>query len=458
MSHHEPDMFGGDAPDSRGEQSIAADAPLAERMRPRALEEFAGQEELLGPTSLLRNMIDRDQVSSMIFWGPPGSGKTTLAFIIASSTNSEFVKLSAVTSGLADVRRVMDAAKKIKSGFGRRTILFIDEIHRFNKAQQDAFLPHVEDGTITLIGATTENPSFSVIGPLLSRCRVLVLKALSVENVTDILRRALHDEEHGLGAEHVDASEAFLTALAQVADGDARRALNLLELAARHAVRDHEGTARLDDPALIEELTRRTHLFYDKSGEEHYNLISALHKSLRKSDPDAAIYWLKRMLQSGEDPRYTARRMIRFASEDVGLADPQALVQAIAAHDAFERLGSPEGELALIQCAVYLATAPKSNALYAAEHAVKEEIERSGSLPTPIHLRNAPTQLMKEIGYGKEYQYDHDSPDHYSPQICLPDGLKGASEFYKPGPFGFEKEIQKRLDWWKGKRSEAEKK
>ncbi len=289
MSHHEPDMFGGDAPDSRGEHSIAADAPLAERMRPRALEEFAGQEELLGPTSLLRNMIDRDQVSSMIFWGPPGSGKTTLAFIIASSTNSEFVKLSAVTSGLADVRRVMDAAKKIKSGFGRRTILFIDEIHRFNKAQQDAFLPHVEDGTITLIGATTENPSFSVIGPLLSRCRVLVLKALSVENVTDILRRALHDEEHGLGAEHVDASEAFLTALAQVADGDARRALNLLELAARHAVRDHEGTARLDDPALIEELTRRTHLFYDKSGEEHYNLISALHKSLRKSDLDAAI-------------------------------------------------------------------------------------------------------------------------------------------------------------------------
>lgn len=450
----EPDMFGLGEENATAPESPPGDSPLAERMRPHSLEEFVGQEELLGPASLLRRMIAQDQVSSMILWGPPGSGKTTLASIIAASTNSEFTKLSAVTSGLADVRRVVERARRSRSATGRRTILFIDEIHRFNKAQQDAFLPHVEDGTITLIGATTENPSFSVIGPLLSRCRVLVLKALTVENVAEILRHALEDEQRGLGREKIAISDDVRRAMAQLADGDARRALNLLELAAKHAPRDEEGRAQMSDPAFIEQITRRTHLFYDKTGEEHYNLISALHKSLRKSDPDAAIYWLMRMLKSGEDPRYASRRMIRFASEDVGLADPQALIHAIAAHDAFERLGSPEGELALIQCAVYLATAPKSNSLYAAESAVKAEIEKSGSLPAPIHLRNAPTNLMKEIGYGKAYEYDHDSPDHYAPQPCLPEGLKGGGTFYTPGPFGFEKEIQKRLDWWKAKKGE----
>ncbi|OPZ21092.1 MAG: Replication-associated recombination protein A [candidate division BRC1 bacterium ADurb.BinA364] len=447
----EPDMF---SLDSAAAAAAGGGSPLADRMRPESLEEFVGQHALVGPGALLRRAIDRDQIASMILWGPPGSGKTTLAAIVANATQSDFVKLSAVTSGLKDVRAVIDRARHSRAARGRRVILFIDEIHRFNKAQQDAFLPHVEDGTIVLIGATTENPSFSVIGPLLSRCRVFTLQALAEEDILAILRRALADKERGLGSERLVVGEDVLAAIAGLADGDARRALNLLDLAARQARLNDDGSKSLD-AALLAELTQRTHLFYDKTGEEHYNLISALHKSLRKSDPDAALYWLRRMLQSGEDPRYAARRMIRFASEDIGLADPHALVQALAAHDAYERLGSPEGELALAQAAIYLATAPKSNSLYAAETAAKEEIEASGSLPVPLVIRNAPTGLMKSLGYGAGYAYDHDSEDHYAPQKCLPDGLKGDGRLYTPGPFGFEREIKKRLDWWQKKRAEG---
>jgi len=430
------------------------DVPLAERMRPRTLEEFVGQSRLVGDGSLLRRLISQDQVCSMILWGPPGSGKTTLATIIASATQSDFVRLSAVTSGVADVKEVVKRAKESQKALARKTILFVDEIHRFNKAQQDAFLPHVENGTITLIGATTENPSFSVVSPLLSRCRVFTLEALAADGVESILRRALTDAERGFGSEELALGDDFIEAVCGLADGDARRALNLLELAVSQAHQTESGKAL--DAQLLSQLTERTHLVYDKTGEEHFNLISALHKSLRKSDPDAAIYWLQRMIEAGQDPRYMARRMVRFASEDIGLADPQALVQALAAWEAYERLGSPEGDLALIQCAVYLATAPKSNSLYAAETKVKGEINASGSLPTPLDLRNAPTGLMKSLGYGKGYKYDHESEDHYSPQPCLPEGLSGDGQFYETGPFGFEREIKKRLDWWRKRREDRE--
>ncbi len=425
-------------------------APLAERMRPESIEEFLGQEELLAPGRPLRSLIESGRVPSMIFWGPPGCGKTTLAFLIANHTRSDFVTLSAVSAQIRDVRKILDQAR-VNLRHGLRTILFVDEIHRFNKAQQDAFLPAVEAGIITLIGATTENPSFSVIAPLLSRCRIFTLRALGPEALRRILAAALTDARRGIAGAALEVDEAVFDAIISLSDGDARRALNLLEIGAE-AVRA-QGAAQLTTE-LLRQIAQR-HLLYDKTGEEHYNLISAFHKSLRSSDPQAALYWMARMLVSGEDPRFLARRMIRFASEDVGLADPQALVQTLAAHQAYLTLGSPEGELALVQAAVYLATAPKSNSLYAAEGAVREEIERSGSLPAPLALRNAPTGFMKAIGYGEGYTYDHDSPDHFIPKRCLPD-LIASARFYQPGPFGFEKEIARRLEWWEKRRRQAE--
>ncbi|MFH0793585.1 MAG: replication-associated recombination protein A, partial [bacterium] len=360
-----------------------------------------------------------------------------------------------VTSGIKEVKELIEGARRNLEDFKKRTILFIDEIHRFNKAQQDAFLPHVETGTIILVGATTENPSFSLIAPLLSRCRVFTLKPLMPDALRAILDRAVRDEKEGFGKEKLEIEEGFLDAIVALADSDARRGLNSLELLVRlKRGETKEGPLRLSIGDL-KELSRRQALLYDRAGEEHYNLISALHKSLRGSDPDASLYWLARMLAAGEDPRYVARRMIRFATEDIGLADPQALTVALAAHDAYHQLGTPEGELALAQACVYLATAPKSNSVYVAMGEVMEEIQRSGSLPVPLVIRNAPTRLMKDLGYGKGYQYDHDAPDHYVPKENLPDGLT-QTHFYTPGPFGFEKEIQKRLEWWAKKRKEAE--
>ena len=434
-----------------------AGAPLADRMRPRTLEEYVGQVEIVGDGAPLRRLIEADQLRSMIFWGPPGTGKTTLATIIARQTKSEFVSLSAVTSGIKDARAVMERARTNLRRFKRRTILFIDEIHRFNKAQQDAFLPYVEDGSVILIGATTENPSFSVVAALMSRCRVFVLKALTNEDVTQLLNRAISDKERGIGEMQLACDDTVLEKIATLVDGDARRALNLLELAAQLAEPKDDGTHLLEEQTLSAVLQRQ-HLLYDKTGEEHYNIISALHKSMRSSDTQGAIYWCARMLQSGDDPLYVARRMIRFATEDIGNADPQALVIALAARQTYEILGTPEGELALLQCASYLATAPKSNAIYVAQHLVNAEISASGALPVPMHFRNAPTKLMKEIGYGKGYQYDHDNADGFSGQECLPDGI-GTRIFYEPNDIGFEREIKKRMEWWsqlKAKKSNTE--
>ncbi len=430
---------------------IDGDRPLADRMRPTSLDDYMGQEKLVGPESLLRRLIERDELCSMLFWGPPGSGKTTLATLVARASQSNFIALSAVAAGVKDVKAFIEQSRKDLRETGQRSILFLDEIHRFNKAQQDALLPAVEGGLITLIGATTENPSFSVIAPLLSRCRVFTLQALTEAQLVRLLRRALGDLVNGLGAREYDLEDGVLETIVSVSDGDARRALNLLELAARSAQPDSDEEAPTPlriDQAIIKELCQREHLIYDKSGEEHFNLISALHKSLRASDVQAALYWCERMLASGEDPRYVARRMIRFASEDIGMADPHALPMALAALEAYQNLGTPEGELALIQAAAYLATAPKSNALYMAQKGIQAEIARSGSLPVPFHIRNAPTGLMKEIGYGKGYVYDHDAPDRFSGQECLPDALKGT-EFYEPVEMGFERDVRKRIEYWK---------
>ncbi|MCD6386674.1 replication-associated recombination protein A [Candidatus Sumerlaeota bacterium] len=429
--------------------------PLADRMRPRSLDEFVGQKELVGEKAFLRSLIKQDKLCSMIFWGPPGCGKTALARIIASSTKAEFVALSAVTSGIKDVKAIIERARINLRTQNRRTILFIDEIHRFNKAQQDAFLPHVEAGTIILIGATTENPSFSVIAPLLSRCRVFVFKRLSDEELKLILHRALKDEERAQWGVEVDVSETTLDLIIHLSDGDARRALNLLELSVE-AVKARQGIQQgkvIVTPEVVKEVSQRQQLLYDKMGEEHYNLISAFHKSLRGSDPDAALYWMVRMLEAGEDPLYIARRMIRFASEDVGNADPQALVVALAARDAYDSLGSPEGELALAQAALYLATAPKSNAVYKAYEDVRDEVQATGALPVPFVIRNAPTSLMKALGYGKGYLYDHDFADHYAPQEYFPEGVR-RRKFYEPTGFGFEREIQRRIKWWEEKKKE----
>ncbi len=425
----------------------SAGRPLADRIRPRTLSEYIGQSELLAPDGLLRRAIQEDRLFSMIFWGPPGSGKTTLARLIANETRSNFQTFSAVLSGVKELRTVIEEARK-QLRENRKTILFVDEIHRFNKAQQDAFLPHVESGLITLIGATTENPSFELIPPLLSRARVLILQPYSEEELNLILKRAIEDKENGLGGLNLQIEPEALDYLAWAADGDARTALNNLEAVASILGQDLAAEGRISREA-VEKALKKKALQYDKSGEEHYNLISALHKSLRGSDPDAALYWLGRMLSAGEDPLYIARRMVRFASEDIGIADPNALTISLAAMQAFHFIGLPEGELALAEAAVYLATAPKSNALYTGYGKVKRAIGKTGTLPVPLHIRNAPTRLMNELGYGRNYHYAHDHEEGFSPgQEYLPDQLRGES-FYAPTARGYEKLVKERLEKWR---------
>ncbi|MFO7301156.1 MAG: replication-associated recombination protein A [Acidobacteriota bacterium] len=419
-----------------------AGTPLSERMRPRRLDDIVGQDALLGPGRPLREALDRGQLHSLILWGPPGTGKTTLARLMATVAGVDFVAFSAVTSGIREIKDVIAAAEQRRRMTGRRTVLFIDEIHRFNKAQQDAFLPHVEAGTIVLVGATTENPSFEVNSALLSRARVYVLEPLTTDHLVTILRRALVDEEHGLGSMNVDADDDALAALAVHASGDARVALNLLEQVAG-LLPVVDGHRRLDRRAL-EGLIERRALRYDKAGEEHYNLISALHKSIRNSDADAALYWLARMIESGEDPLYLARRLVRMASEDIGLADPRALEIALAAKDAVHFLGMPEGNTALAQCAVYLAAAPKSNAVYTAYGAAARDAMRDEALPVPLHLRNAPTKLMKELGYGRGYRYAHDEAEGVAAMSCLPEHLDGR-RYYEPTGRGIEARIGEAL-------------
>jgi putative ATPase len=434
-----------------------APAPLAERMRPRTLSELIGHEEVVGEEGFLRRAIAADRVPSLIFWGPPGSGKTTLARLIAAETSAHFVPFSAVTSGIKEVKEVMAEAVRLRKAQGRRTLLFVDEIHRFNRAQQDAFLPYVERGDVVLVGATTENPSFELNAALLSRCRVVVLAALSAEELIELMRRALRDTERGLGESGVEADDEALASLAELASGDARRALNLLELAVADAVSSGVSGETLLDAAAVQRLAQRKVLLYDKSGEEHFNLISALHKSLRDSDADAALYWLTRMLAAGEDPRYLARRMVRFASEDVGLADPQALPLTLAAWDAYQRLGSPEGELALAEAALYLALAPKSNAVYTAYGQARRTVEERPADPVPKSIRNAPTGLMKGLGYGKGYVYAHDTEEGTGGLDCLPDSLQGT-RFYEPRGMGFEAELKVRLERMRALRGEVKKK
>ncbi|MEM7051821.1 MAG: replication-associated recombination protein A [Acidobacteriota bacterium] len=414
-------------------------------MRPRRLDDMVGQQDVLGEGGFLRRAIAEDRVPSLIFWGPPGCGKTTLALIIARETRARFVPFSAVTSGIKDVKEVMAGAAKLRRAGGQRTLVFVDEIHRFNKAQQDAFLPFVERGDIVLVGATTENPSFEVNGALLSRCRVVVLAALSTDDLVALMTQALSDPECGLGAV---ASPEALEALAVQASGDARTALNLIELAALEAV------GETIDTAIVERVVQRRVLLYDKSGEEHFNLISALHKSLRESDPDAALYWLTRMLTAGEDPRYLARRMVRFASEDVGLADPRALSQSLAAWESYQRLGSPEGDLALAQACVYLALAPKSNAVYRAFKAARRAVEEHPAEPVPKAIRNAPTNLMKDLGYGRGYVYAHDAEEGVGGLDCLPENLRGL-RLYEPRGEGFEGRLAERLEEFRQRRQRA---
>ncbi len=425
--------------------------PLAERMRPESLHDFVGQPHLLGEGSLLRRAIEQDQLFSVIFWGPPGSGKTTLARIIARETKSYFKTISAVLAGVKDIKAVIEEAKTELQN-RKRTILFVDEIHRFNKAQQDAFLPHVESGLITLIGATTENPSFEVIAPLLSRARVMVLKPYSEEALRIILLRAISDPIKGLGELSLTFDDEALNHIIWTADGDARTALNNLEVAAS-LLREVEQNERRIALPILEQAFQKKALQYDKSGEEHYNLISAFHKSMRGSDPDAALYWLGRMLEAGEDPLYILRRMVRFASEDVGNADPMALQIAVSAMQAFQFIGLPEGNLALAQAAIYLATAPKSNAIYTGFTEVQKSIKQSGALPVPLHIRNAPTGLMKNLGYGKGYQYAHNFQDAYVPQEYLPEQLQ-KKNYYLPTERGYERIIKDRLEKWR-KRKKA---
>jgi putative ATPase len=430
--------------------------PLADRMRPRTLDEFVGQEHLVAPGKPLRTQIERDDTGSLIFWGPPGTGKTTLAQIIARMTKAEFVEYSAVLTGIKEIKQVMADAERARQ-YGTRTIVFIDEIHRFNKAQQDAFLPHVEKGNIRLIGATTENPSFEIISALLSRSRVYVLKPLTADQVVLLLRRALTDEERGLGTMKLHASDEVLQKIAAYSSGDARSAYNVIEVAATLA-RESAGKevgAEITEEVVQDALQKRV-LLYDKSGEEHYNLISALHKSVRNSDPDAALYWLGRMLEAGEDPLYIARRVVRMAVEDIGLADPTALALCMAARDAVDFIGMPEGNLALAQAVVYLSLAPKSNALYTAYADVQQDVERTAAEPVPLHLRNAPTGLMKGLGYGQGYQYAHEVEGKIADMQCLPDNLRNRV-YYQPTNEGVEKRIRERLEEIKRARSKAAK-
>jgi len=421
--------------------------PLAARMRPRTFAEFVGQEHLVAEGRVLRKCIEADQLPSMVFWGPPGSGKTTLAHLIANVTRAQFSSLSAVSAGVADLRRVIGEAKERMKSSGQRAILFVDEVHRFNKAQQDAVLPFVENGTVTFVGATTENPSFEVISPLLSRCRVFRLNLLSDDDVRLIVERAIKDVERGLGKFHITVIEEALHHLVTMSNGDARVALNALEMAVFATVPDNDGLRSIDLSAIEEALQHRA-LLYDKSGDQHYDLISALHKSLRGSDPDAALYWLGRMLEAGEDPLFIARRLMRFASEDVGMADPQALVIAVAAQQAVHFVGLPEGNLALAEAVVYLAAAPKSNSLYQAYARVQQDVQHGRNEPVPLHLRNPVTSLMRQMRYGRDYKYAHDYPDHFVKQQNLPPSLQGK-RYYAPTEQGYEKEIADRLKkWW----------
>jgi putative ATPase len=461
-----------------GNQPHDQGRPLADRMRPRTLDEYVGQEHLIAPGKPLRAQIERDDIGSLIFWGPPGTGKTTLAKIIASMTRAEFIEFSAVLSGIKEIKQVMAEAERARQ-YGTRTIVFVDEIHRFNKAQQDAFLPHVEKGNIRLIGATTENPSFEIISALLSRSRVYVLKPLTEEQIVILLRRALEDRERGLGSMKLSVSDDVFRQIAAYSSGDARSAYNVLEVAAALALdktrasekesqspQPPQSTGKAGAPAqllssaheittdIVQDALQKRVLLYDKAGEEHYNLISALHKSVRNGDPDASLYWLARMLEAGEDPLYIARRIVRMAVEDIGLADPNALAVCIAARDAVDFLGMPEGNLALAQAAVYLAVAPKSNALYTAYSDVQQDVERTAAEPVPLHLRNAPTGLMKNLGYGHGYQYAHDLENKVADMQCLPDNLKNR-HYYHPTNEGIEKRIRQRLEEIRSHRSDV---
>ncbi|OHB32128.1 MAG: AAA family ATPase [Desulfuromonadaceae bacterium GWB2_53_15] len=430
---------------------VSDHAPLAERMRPRTMAEFTGQEHLLGEGRILRRMIETDALSSLILWGPPGCGKTTLAHIIAAETKSHFIFFSAILSGIKEIREIFREAEGYAMR-GTRTILFVDEIHRFNKSQQDAFLPYVEKGVVTIIGATTENPSFEVIAPLLSRCRVLTLQQLEPSTVRNILEHALSDPERGLGKLGLTTDDESLNFLAEQAGGDARIALNTLEVAAGLINQEHGVKGQRDKGPItlevVQEALQKKALLYDKGGEEHYNVISAFIKSMRASDPDAALYWLARMLEAGEDPLFILRRMIILASEDIGNADPRALQMTVSALQAFQMVGMPEGRITLGQAVTYLATAPKSNASYVGINAALAEVRKSGALPVPLHIRNAPTKLMKELGYGKGYQYAHDYDEAYSGQECLPENLAGR-KFYEPRGHGYEKNIIERMEWLK---------